>query len=176
MPRYWRNRNVSVASHVFCNSIRIKCSLPSFSRTLAEKSRRNNEIFERPESVYSCWRICTSNTSFCNKAESNTLATLLSSIRYLNTESYIGFAMIVITLIFLIHTPKIRIILNIFNLSQTQSTIQNTYRHTLLHRPSPHAPDKQPFPSSQDPLSSPNLSCPSPYPRHAISSPSVRRE
>ena len=105
VPRYWRNRNVSVANHVFCNSISIKCSLPSFSRILAEKSRRNNEILDRPESVYSCWRICTSNTSFCNKAESNTLATLLSSIKNLNTESYIGFAIIVITLTFLI-LPK----------------------------------------------------------------------
>ena len=62
-------------------------AFPSFSWILAAKSRRNMEIGDLLESVYSVCRICTSTTSFCNSAERRILATLLSSMRNLKTVS-----------------------------------------------------------------------------------------
>ena len=53
---------------------------------------RNMEMFSRDTLAYSCGRCSTFTTFFFSSAESNVRAMRSSSIRYLNTESYIGFA------------------------------------------------------------------------------------
>ena len=86
-PRYWRNRSVSVSTHVFCNSIRIRWDEPSSSLTVAPKSMRKTERVSRLMLVYSCGRTSTAVTSFFSKAERMVLAMRSSSMRYLNTMS-----------------------------------------------------------------------------------------
>ena len=111
VPKYWRNRSVSVISHVFCSSISTNCSLPAASFIRAEKSMRNSEMRVWLRLVYSWRRIFRSRTSCFNRADSNTLAARSSSIRNLNTESYIGLAMIVIIFYGLVTPANIAIII-----------------------------------------------------------------
>ena len=91
-PRYCLNLSVSVSSHVFWSSMSTRCSCPSSSRMVAAKSMRNMEILLREVLTYSCGRCSTFTTFFFNSAESMVRAMRSSSIRYLNTVSYIGFA------------------------------------------------------------------------------------
>ena len=71
-------------------------SLPSSSRTVAPKSIRNTESVSRFSSLYSWGRTSTDTTSTFNRAERMVLAMRSSSIRYLNTMSYIGLATIIV--------------------------------------------------------------------------------
>ena len=57
---------------------------------------RNMEILSRVPLVYSLRRISTSTTSFFKRAEIKVFAMRSSSMRYLKTESYMGFAMFTI--------------------------------------------------------------------------------
>ena len=101
-PRYWRKRNVSVSSHVFCSSMRTRRMLPSASFTLAPKSIRNMDILSLRPLVYSCFLTSASRTSFLRSADRSVFTIRSSSIKYLKTMSYIGFAICIMLHPFLV--------------------------------------------------------------------------
>ena len=67
-------------------------TVPSSSFTWAAKSMRNIEILSRVTLGCSWRRISTLTTSFLSKADNTVLAMRSSSIKNLNTQSYIGLA------------------------------------------------------------------------------------
>ena len=87
--------------------MRISFSFPLSSRIVAPKSMRNTDNVSRVSSLYSWGRTSTATTSTFKRAERMVRAIRSSSIKYLNTISYIGLAIFILFFLYALTDGKI---------------------------------------------------------------------